>query len=364
MRHLAFLLLLVPVFSCQSTPKGAAALTTSSHGFLSPQFFAVTHQGENYDSHVSPSNQKIVFVSRSRPAHPHSEIYEANLETRVDRRITFQSARVLNPRFVDDKNLVYLSTTDEDKEGESLIEKALERLQRNPASQNASAPPYPTHENYELYFSSSDGQKIERWTHHPGFDGEIETVPGSGRLIYVQRFKDQHRVLELNIATKATRALAEGISAPTYMSPSPLNQTWAALEMSSGAKGHTLVLHSKDASHQRHLVAEGSSIQHPRFDPSGRFVLYSSNKDEVKSYELYLYDTIRFCTHRLTHDSFNQLFAHFDSGGRNIYFSSDFSGPFQIYRMPFQPPSDCPGEERSPAASVPPVLSPPESSRE
>lgn len=137
---------------------------------------AITKIGKNEKPAFSSDGKRMLFISRERPAHKHRQLYEMNLETKQERRLTYQDGEVfegtLSP---DDQTVFYTSTTDEIKERPILFYPELK------------SEPFPMTEIYRI---KPKEDLHERWTTRPGFDGFIHThtEPGKGLTVTQSRW--------------------------------------------------------------------------------------------------------------------------------------------------------------------------------
>lgn len=133
--------------------------TSSLHG--DPDFWkkAVTQNGQNEQAVFSRNGEKIYYISRDRMSHRQRQLYELDLKSKQEKRLTFQDGEVLEVVASPfEGSLFYSSTTDELKERPPLL---------FPESKNAAWP------NTEIYRIRPDDDLHERWTLTPGFDGEM-----------------------------------------------------------------------------------------------------------------------------------------------------------------------------------------------
>lgn len=137
---------------------------------------AITKLGKNEKPSFSNDGKRLLFISRDRNAHKHRQLYEMNLESKQEKRLTYQDGEVfegtLSP---DDQSIFYTSTTDEIKERPLLFYPELK------------SEPFPTTEIYRI---KPKDDLHERWTQRPGFDGFIHThtEPGKGLAVTQSRW--------------------------------------------------------------------------------------------------------------------------------------------------------------------------------
>lgn len=186
------LLTLLGATSCQTAPKGADAWKEAQAGrpktsplHTDPELWrkAVTQAGQNEAAVFGPDGRKIYFTSRDRLAHRQRQLYVMDLDTRNERRLTFQDGEVLEIAPTPDEGSVfYTSTTDEIKERPALL------------YPNARTSAWP---GTEVYRIRPDDELHERWTDSPGFDGfpQVSAEPGRGPVITISREVESRLVL-------------------------------------------------------------------------------------------------------------------------------------------------------------------------
>ena len=138
---------------------------------------ALVKAGKNEKPNFSSDGKRMLFISRERPAHKHRQLYEMNLDTKQERRITYQDGEVFEGTMSpDDQTIFYTSTTDEIKERPILFYPELK------------AEPFPMTEIYRI---KPKDELHERWTSRPGFDGFIHThnEPGKGLTVTQSRWQ-------------------------------------------------------------------------------------------------------------------------------------------------------------------------------
>src|SRR4051812_48354251 len=82
----------------------------------------VIEDGESSQAVYNSKGDKILFNSKKRPGHTHDQVYEKDLSTGAERRITFQNGSTFQPRYQPkDQGIIYSSSTDELKENPPLL---------------------------------------------------------------------------------------------------------------------------------------------------------------------------------------------------------------------------------------------------
>src|SRR5690349_15083267 len=95
------LLLSFFILSCSSKPlkqEAPVVLTPVStqvpDDFQPPVPRPLTNVGENIEAYFSPDGTRLIYRSEKRPEHMHPQLYELELATNKERRVTFQDGEV------------------------------------------------------------------------------------------------------------------------------------------------------------------------------------------------------------------------------------------------------------------------------
>ena len=82
----------------------------------------IVEDGESSQAVYNSKGDKLLFVSRKRPGHQQDQVYEKDLISGVERRVTFQNGTTFHPHYhAKEPWIVYSSTTDELKENPPLL---------------------------------------------------------------------------------------------------------------------------------------------------------------------------------------------------------------------------------------------------
>src|ERR1035437_8488881 len=114
-------LALLVVAGCKHTPTGLGPIPENKDGSLQ----VIIDEGDSSQAVYNTKGDKLLFVSKKRPAHVHDQVYEKDLITGIERRITFQNGSTFQPHYQPkDLWIVYSSSTDELKENPPLLNPA------------------------------------------------------------------------------------------------------------------------------------------------------------------------------------------------------------------------------------------------
>jgi Tol biopolymer transport system component len=138
----------------------------------------------------SPDGEHFLFVSSNRASHKQAQIYEKDLNSGAEKRITFQNGSNSHPRYSPiEQKIIYASSTDELKESPPML---------NPVAV-VSKLPAPYQEPMEVYVHSLAGFEIIRVTNHVGFDGEPRFSNNGHEVVWTQVQNQRTKIYSLNL---------------------------------------------------------------------------------------------------------------------------------------------------------------------
>lgn len=149
----------------------------------------LTKLGDNQDATFSADGTRILYSSRNRSDHKNAQIYELDLETMREKRITYSDGDSLNPVYLENSvTLAYSSTTDEIKEHPALF---------------SSQPK--NEKGFEVYESDLQGHQILRLTKQVGDQMDLSISPlETHTLYYISRMNQNSAIYKMNLKTKTS----------------------------------------------------------------------------------------------------------------------------------------------------------------
>lgn len=306
----------------------------------------MTSIGSNFDGHFSIDGKRVLFLSSGRPSHSQVQVYEKDLTTGRERRVTFHDGDTNSPRYdIKGARMFYASTTDELKENPVFLQRRLDAGKAGPEPLKRNQwETLPT----DIYVSGLNGDNIERLTHSRGFDGDISVHPKTGTLYFSSNQTGYLQIHVLDPRNGSARLLSkEATLNEAEAAVAPDGKTLAWVQYAPDLSSSQIILGSLGKAEKPFTLTQGSSFHlSPAWTPNGEEIVFSANADGSENYDLYIIKRDGSCLRRLTTTSAAQESKpSISPDGRQLLFSSNESGSSQLYLVSFQPPSTCPGPQ-------------------
>lgn len=289
--------------------------------------------GRSHHAQFSPDGSRIVYVSSDRGQHRNPQAYEMKLESKKERRLTFQDGEIGNVIYSPNgQDFVYTSTTDEAKEDPDLIrrsrksaEKAEAALSKIELTTEAKKPLADREvfgrqlSRYEIYESASDGSTIDRLTSEPGFDGNL-VIRDQG-FTFASVRNSNFDLYSYNLRTKSQTRLT---TTPGY--------EWSGTVSNDGGYIATVLMADNFQSSKIEIsqirskqgatsfILKNHSLD-PIWYPGGEWLLFTSNSDDALNYELYWVRRDGNCLTRATYTAESEMHPAFSKDGKQLVFT-------------------------------------------
>ena len=294
----------------------------------------LTNVGENYSARYSGDGQRIVFVSRLRPFHPHSQVYEMDLKNRRERRVTFHDGENASPTYDGTgRKVYYASTTDEIKERPVFLQQVIDNMA--PSPDKAGAP-------FEIYSSALDGSDIRRLTTHAGFDSEISIYPKTGALLFSAWHDKIFQLFIIPQPGSEPRSWIKSEFSDSEPAVSPRGNLVAWVRWSEDRKTSAIWIANFRGENAKALVTGDSLNINPSWTPDSEEIVFASNRDGLKTFDLYSVKADGSCLKRQTDERRDVLEPQVRPDGKEILFTSLKSGSKQLYILPWPMNTTCP----------------------
>lgn len=233
-------------------------------------------------------------MSAKRPAHVQSQVYERDLKTGAERRITFQNGSNFHPRFhPKEKWIIYASSTDELKENPPLL-----NLDSTPPNKL----PSPYAEPVEIYLHSLSGLEIRRVTSRKGFDGEAHFSSNGKNLTWTRVINEHTQIMSLPQGSPNARTINNLGENPTnyVVSDDGKSTVWIEWDASFGVSRLRLKRGKLTSEIASETIVTKSD---PAFTPDSRWLIWAQKEPQTNLYGLWGYELATGCLHHFLFSS-------------------------------------------------------------
>lgn len=241
----------------------------------------ITFFGDNDHPRFSFDGTRLLYQSYRTPQHKGLQIYEMDLLTNKERRITFSDGDAFDATYISANELLYASTTDEIKENPLTV-----------TEQPAELPPA------DLYMSDLFGTDILRLTRQPGYDGQalFYNDPKKPFIIFASRRGDLSGVYRLDLQNLPVSLIsAEKDKAKVFPAISTLGKSIAWVEKDLKTQKQSIVLLKNRVSSV--LKKEDGEYRDLFFAPRPpERLFYSVLRKGEKRSQIEVFDIARQCT--------------------------------------------------------------------
>jgi Tol biopolymer transport system component len=320
--------------SCRGPSLKVGETLNTPKGYELPTVQQLIESGSNRRARFSPDGTRIIFIGSERIRHKQPQVYEFDLKTKMERRVTFQDGEIIDVAYASPDEILYSSTTDEIKENPDFIKLALKQKGEE-KKLNGYGEPLPMS---EIYTSSIEGRNIQRLTQQSGFDGEIAPGP-KHEACFVSMRNNRRQIFTLNTRSKEPGLLnlgPEEFDGPSY---SPNNKELIYIRyIEERAEIWRASIRGTDP---KSIISDSSLNLEPIWHPNNEDILFVSNRDDIKNFEIYAAKSDGTCIRRLTYNSAIDRSPDVSPDGKKLLFTSNRSGKWQIYITDYNPPP-CP----------------------
>ncbi len=294
---------------------------------------AVTSLGDNRAARFSADGSHLLFLSSARPSHRQAQVYDLELLRMTERRVTFHDGDDEGVSWAGASKIVYSSVTDEIKETVSLDRiKQVYEDSKSFDNPNGIRPPPKIVNGGEIYMQRLDGRDIDRLTDSAGPD----TSPTSdGRRVVFVSSRSGDSKLYLWTGNASVRAISHGPDFAPALSPDGRSLVWQRLVPQTDPKApqQFQLMISENMRDAVPLTGPGFIDQQPQWAAKGDAVIFSSNRGNGKSFDLFTIDRKGSCLKRLTEVQADLTWPTASPDGSKIAFTARSSGLSQIYLM-------------------------------
>jgi Tol biopolymer transport system component len=289
-------------------------------------------EGLSSEPYYAPSGNRLLFVTGKRASHAQTQVYEKDLATGEERRLTFQTGSNYGPKYHPREPwFVYASTTDELKENPPLLN----------FSNEQSALPEEFQIPSEIYIHSLDGLEITRITDRLGYDGNPQFSHDGRRLIWTRAVKGRTQVVALDRMNRVLQQLPNlGANPSGYISATDKNAN-AWIEWDEALANSKLNLKTSadpkpveiNANHQVTKID-------PAFSPDNQYLVWSQLNALHQHFELWAYSLANKCAYMMIgSDSADRRHPVFSPDMKVLTYTHIRAERSRIANLPFVPPT-------------------------
>ncbi|MES2856388.1 MAG: hypothetical protein V4692_11025 [Bdellovibrionota bacterium] len=284
---------------------------------------ALTSSGVNSSPAFSPDGGKILFVSKNRSSHKHSQIYELDIVRMTERRLTFHDGDDAAPAWSGANEFIYSSSTDRIKEEPAMIA----RLKSAYLGGAKFEPAFPG----DLFRQRSDGREIKRITQSAGLDQDANKDPASNKIIFARVDGGSRLNVLEGERLKILSSKDVNDHQPSF---SKDGKQIAFVRAIDDKRAQIFVSKGLDLKSARALTSDKHLSRDPAWHPTQDAILFSSNLGG-NVFDLYVFDLKLDCLMRITIANQNLSEPTFSPDGENIVFSSEISGSKHLFMMDY-----------------------------
>lgn len=325
-------------FGCSTTTKTNEYSVSALKDSHELEMYQLTSVGTNVQGNFHPTQTKIVYVSGDRENHKAGQIYEMDLTTKKEHRVSFNAGVDASPVYHPTNDLVlFSSTTDYVKENLPLesLRISVGLAERTPATAGIQMPPQ------DVYLRSIFGSNIRRLSNAPDFEGDARFTPDGKKIIYSQ-FSNQNFILRImNLQTGAFEKLKlkyTNLRWPTMVYREKQKKIAGILETPEYSR---LVVQDAISPNIVYETTDSSVYQQPYWHPKDYKLVVSSNRLNKNNFDLFVYDFEKSCVQRITYSNALDQEPAFNPNGDKILFTSNRSGKNQIFMIRYDASQPC-----------------------
>ncbi len=254
---------------------------------------ALVSQGLSSQAAFSPKGDRLIFVSAKRPGHTQAQVYEKDLSTGEETRITFQNGDVSHPVYHPKENyILYSSSTDELKENPPLLR----------SSSAHSILPLALQEPVELYLHELHGLEIRRLTESSGFDGDASFSPDGKTIYFTHAQEKKIETLALRGGSKQAQVVQKlGANSSSYrVSPDGKWQAWIEWDAAFESTNCVYNKAKKDAIELTpDAVVTKTDVE---FSPDSKWLFWSQWDTVTSTFHLWSFEMEKACARKVLGD--------------------------------------------------------------
>lgn len=254
----------------------------------------LTREGINDQIHIAANGLKIIYISQKKSKHDHTQIYEMDLKTRTEKRLTYQDGYLTSPIILNENEIAYSSSTDEIKENPLSTKKDDQTI-------------------LEVYLSDRFGNQIQRLTKRSGYDSQVAHSQYLDQYIYYVVKKDNKSWIQridrtTNESVVYLQSEVDLLSMPKF-SPNGKKMAW----LSQNLKTQNFALQFGDLT-PNHLVLKKSitvvnlpfiQVNSLNWTDDQKGIWLTGKFDQKDFFQIYYFSINENCIKQITQENLN-----------------------------------------------------------
>lgn len=311
----------------------------------------ISLSGNNKQAFFLNENE-ISFISYQRKSHKKGQLYTYNLETKNEKRVTFQQGEVNNAGIISSsQDLIYTSNTDETRSLAQIVSQFVPNTQESNIKEDVQFTFIPSGlAPQEIYTINTQGDNINRLTHNPGFDGMVSFHEKKKNLFFSRQTESSIQIFKLNIekpeiALQLTKNKYQNISPDVNLK----NETLAWIEFNPENNISKINLADLNFKKIKSVYETENNLISVKWHPDGKWLVFSSkNKNDNLGFDIFALKSDGSCLTGVVNSEGNDYQPSFSPQGQNMIFTSTQREGEQLYLMPFSEPT-CPQDQKNTA---------------
>jgi TolB protein len=202
------------------------------------------------------------------------------------------------------------------------------------------------YKSYDIYSSRLDGGEIKPLTRTPGYDAEATIAPDGGRIVFTSVRDGDLELYSMNLDGSDVKRLTfeKGYDGGAFYSPDSKQIVYRAHHpkepkdlvryeqlLAEGLiepKALEIMVMNADGSDKRQITNNGKANFAPYFHPSGKQIIFSSNRADPRgrNFDLYLVNVDGTGLEQVTFNDTFDGFPMFNRNATKLVFCSNRSG--------------------------------------
>jgi len=271
----------------------------------------LTFDGDNGEAYWSPDAKQTIFQSK-RGTQSFDQIFIMRIDGSMCRMVSTGIGRTTCSYFAPDgKKIIYAST--HLREGP-------------PPAPPAGSPSYDWSFDpaFDIFQADPDGTNLVRLTDAPGYDAEGTYSPSGKQIVFTSERDGDLELYVMNADGTGPKRLthAKGYDGGAFFSPDESKIVWRASRTDDYRALQVYVMNSDGTGIVQLTKTEGTNFA-PSWHPSGKYVIFCSNRESPRNFDLYLTDLEGKRLAKVTSNESFDGFPMFSPDGKRLLFCSN-----------------------------------------